>query len=330
MVKLKDPSKKKYKPHKVNYINQFKAHLEQFKKCIIVNADNVGSSQMAEVRIQIRPLKATLVMGKNTLMRTAIKQSVGKNPKLKELIPLIKGNVGIVFSNGDLKELKKVVEKNKVPAKAKVGSICPKEVMIPAQNTGMEPTKTSFFQALDIPTKITRGTVEIVSNTVLLKQGQKVGNSEALLLQLLKIYPFEYGFKTVHVYEDGNVYAPEVLDITDDRLLSIFLKGTSELAALSLELGMNNEATVPHSLVNSFKNLLSIAVETDYSFKQAEKVKEYLKDPSKFAKVEVKKEEKKEEKKVEKKKEEEKEEEETADMGGLFDGGDDDEDEDDE
>lgn len=326
---------KPYKPQKVNYVNAFKTALTDYKKILFVIADNVGSKQMAKIRIQLRKYKAVLMMGKNTLMKTAIKQLVEKNPKFKALPELIKGNCGLIFANDNLKEIKSLIEADKVQAPAKPGSITQKTVIIPAQNTGMEPTKTSFFQALDIPTKITKGTVEIVNDYPLLKPGDKISASEAQLLQLLKIYPFEYGLRAYKVYDEGEVYDPEVLELTDDDLLSSFYHGVGELAALSLEIEETNEATVPHSLANAFKDLLAIAVEADYDFKQAKDVKEFLKDPSKFATatatVEKKDEGKKEEAKKAEVVEEEEKEEEAPMGGGLFEeGGDDDEDEDDD
>ena len=45
---------------------------------------------------------------------------------------------------------------------------------VPAGNTGLEPTKTSFFQALNINTKITKGTVEILKDEHIIKAGDKV------------------------------------------------------------------------------------------------------------------------------------------------------------
>ena len=48
-----------------------------------------------------------------------------------------------------------------VEAPARAGAIAPCDVKIPAQNTGLGPEKTSFFQALSIPTKIAKGTIEI-------------------------------------------------------------------------------------------------------------------------------------------------------------------------
>ena len=84
-----------------------------------------------------------------------------------------------------------------VGAPAKAGAIAPVNVFIPASNTGLGPEKTSFFQALSIATKISRGTIEILSEVHLITLGEKVGASEATLLQMLKIFPFTYGLKIV-------------------------------------------------------------------------------------------------------------------------------------
>ena len=78
------------------------------------------------------------------------------------LLPFIKGNVGLVFTKNDLTEVRDKIVNNKVAAPAKAGAIAPLDVVLPGQNTGLGPEKTSFFQALAIPTKITKGTIEIL------------------------------------------------------------------------------------------------------------------------------------------------------------------------
>lgn len=55
------------------------------------------------------------------------------------------------------------------------------------------------------------------------------------------------------------------------------------VTSLSLAISYPTLAAAPHMFVNGYKNVLSIALATEYTFHQAEKVKEYLKDPSKFA-----------------------------------------------
>jgi large subunit ribosomal protein LP0 len=63
----------------------------------------------------------------------------------------------------------------------------------------MGPEKTSFFQALQIPTKISRGTIEILNEVHIIKVGEKVGVSEAALLNMLNIQPFSYGLAVQQV-----------------------------------------------------------------------------------------------------------------------------------
>jgi len=257
-------------------------------------------------------------MGKNTLMKKSLTLNK-KNENLKKLIPLIKENCGLVFTNGNLKELRDLLVSNTVEAPAKVGQFSVVNVVVPAQNTGMEPTKTSFFQALNIPTKITKGTVEIISDFTLLKPGDKVDSSKASLLQMMNIKPFSYSLKVRHIYDNGAVFDPQVLDITDDVYEKEFLECINNIASISLATNIPTKASVPHSLANAFKDLLSISIGTDYVFKQAQKVKEFLKDPSKFQSATPV--EKKEEKKVKeevKKVEEKKVEEEKEESGGVI------------
>merc|ERR1719385_15334 len=172
---------------------------------------------------------------------------------------------------------------NKVKAPAKAGALAPLDVIVPSQNTGMGPEKTSFFQALSIPTKITKGTIEIINDVELIKAGDKVGMSEATLLNMLKISPFTYGLVVQKVYDSGSVFDPEILDITDDDLKAKFMAGVANVAAVSLAISYPTIASVPHSVVNGMKNLLAVAAVTDISFKEAETLKEFLADPSKFA-----------------------------------------------
>jgi len=197
-------------------------------------------------------------------------------------------------------------------------------VFIAAQNTGLGPEKTSFFQALSIATKISKGTIEIMADVHLIKKEERVGASEATLLNMLNISPFTYGLKIQQVYDSGTVFEPKVLDITNDDIHAKFMAGVKNLASVCLGIGYPTIVSAPHSMINGFKNLLAVALETSISFKEAEMAKEYLKDPSKFAALAAEAEPevatKAAEKPKEKAKVEEKEESEDDDMGfGLFD-----------
>lgn len=270
------------KTWKANYFAKLEHLLGEYTKFFLVSVDNVGSKQLQQIRIALRG-KAELLMGKNTMMRKALRGQLLKYPDLEKVLPHLAGNVGFIFTSEDLQEIRTVILSNQKEAPAKAGAIAPLNVFVPAGNTGMGPEKTSFFQALAIPTKIAKGTIEILSDVHLIKETEKVGASEAALLVMLNIRPFHYGCIIVQVYDNGSLFKPEVLDISDDDLIKKFLQGIANVAAVSLAVGYPTTVSVPHSVINGFKKLAAVCLEADIDIPQIATIKEFLADPSKFA-----------------------------------------------
>ncbi|KAL2539893.1 60S acidic ribosomal protein P0-1 [Abeliophyllum distichum] len=269
---------------KIAYDSKLCQLLDDYTQILVVAADNVGSTQLQNIRKGLRG-DSVVLMGKNTMMKRSIRIHSDKtgNTAILNLIPLLVGNVGLIFTKGDLKEVSEEVAKYKVGAPARVGLVAPVDVVVPPGNTGLDPSQTSFFQVLNIPTKINKGTVEIITPVELIKKGEKVGSSEAALLAKLGIRPFSYGLVVLSVYDNGSVFSPDVLDLTEDDLIVKFALGVSMVTSLSLAISYPTLAAAPHMFINAYKNVLAVAVETDYSFPLADKVKDYLKDPTKFA-----------------------------------------------
>jgi len=273
--------KKKGKERKQPFIEKLAHLLETHDAVFLVGCNNIGSTHMQKIKRSIRD-KAIFVKGKNTLIRRSIKQNSEKHPEWLALLPYIKGNVGLVFANGDLRAVKNNLLNLRVAAAAKVGIVAPEDVVVPKGGTGLEPTKTSFLQALNIASKINRGQIEILQDVLLIRSGFKVGNSESTLLQMLGIKPFSYGLTCNYVYEDGKVYPAKLMETDPETVMQRFAAGVSTVAAISLSIGLPTIASVPHSILNAYKNLLAISIETDFVFEQAMLVKEMLENPDAF------------------------------------------------
>jgi len=266
---------------KAAYMQKFVDLLETYPRAVLVTVDNIGSHHMQKIRVGLRG-RGVLMLGKNTLMRKAVKDNLAKHPDWESLLAVIKFNVGFVFTHENLSDLREKLLESRVPAQAKAGIIAPQDVVIPKQVTTLEPTKTTFFAALDIPTRITKGCVEILSDVNLCKEGEKVGSSEAALLQMLDLRPFTYGLKLINVYDDGFVYPAKLLSTTSADLYKAFAQGVSNVAALSLGLGFPTLPAFPHVVLNAYKNLVAIALGTDYLFDQAKALKERVENPDAF------------------------------------------------
>lgn len=267
---------------KAEYFAKLREYLEEYKSIFVVGVDNVSSQQMHQVRKALRG-RGVVLMGKNTMVRRAIRGFISDLPDYEKLLPFIKGNVGFIFTNESLKDIKEVIVANKVAAPARSGAVAPEDIWVKAMNTGMEPGKTSFFQALGVPTKIARGTIEIVSDVKVVEAGNRVGPSEASLLNLLNISPFTYGLTVVQVYDQGQVFPSTILDITDEELVSHFVSAVTTVAAISLAAGYPTLPSVGHTLINNYKNLLAVAIASSYHYPEIEELIDRIENPENYA-----------------------------------------------
>jgi len=263
---------------KEKYIEKLHSYLTKYQKIIIVGVDMVTSNQIQQVRIALRG-KAEVLMGKNTLMRKAIRGHLEQNPQVEKLLPSIKTNIGLVFTNEELTDIRAIINKNRLQSVARAGVVAPQDVTVPKQQTPLEPTQTSFFQALNIATKINKGAIEIINDVHLIKTGDKVGVSEAALLNKLGIKPFSYGLELISIYENGSIFSPKVLDLTEADMLASFSAGVATIAAVGLSVGYPTLASIPYSVINGFKDVLGVCMELDFHVPQLDAIKAAMSAP---------------------------------------------------
>jgi len=270
---------------KTAYFNKLVDLCVEHPNALLVQVDHVASKQMQNIRMELRG-QAVVLMGKNTMIRKALELGHAKHPEagLDRLRAAIQGNLGFIFAtNCTLDDIREVLKKHTRLSAAKSGQVSNVALNLPSGPTGMDPSQTNFFQALNIGTKIVKGQIELVSDFPILKIGDKVSPSAAVLLGKLNIKPFEYGMEVSQVFQDGSVFAAAVLDISDNVLVAKFLAGIANMAAFSREVGIPTEAALPHMFGNAFRNIASLVSDIDFTFKEVEEVKKFLEDPDAYA-----------------------------------------------
>lgn len=283
--------KNEKKEKKDKFFKRIYDTFDKYTKALLVKCDNISARQIHATRKELRENDSLMLMGKNTVIKAALIKRIAEPeegepdyeerkrawkplPAMEPLIKLLKGNLGIVFTNRDLPDIKEIIDRHAREAPAKVGAVAQCDVWIKPGPTNLDPKQTGFFQSLQIPTKIVKTQIEIVSEKQIIVAGEKVGSNEAALLQKLGINPFSYRLKVVHVIDNGNVFGPGVLDITADSVIATYKKILTNVAAISLEIGYPTKAAAPHTLLRAFKNLLAVTCATEYTFPQAEKLKQ--------------------------------------------------------
>lgn len=258
--------------------------LVNVKEALVVHLDNVGSFQMQQIRLDLRG-KAEVLCGKNTMIRTAIRNKHAEDPSLglDSVLSAVNGNIGFIFAKScSLDFIREILQKHRVSKAAKTGVLAPIDVVIPSGPTGMDPSQTGLFQTLNVATKIVKGQIEIVSDMKACVQGMKVGASAAALLTKLGIKPFVYGMEVKFVMQDGAVFPAAVLDMSEDVIIGKFVNGCSHMAAFSREVGIPTEAALPHMFANGMKNIASLCGDIDMDFKEIEEPKKFLADPAAY------------------------------------------------
>jgi len=164
-------AKRTKKEAKVARWEELQDALCEYTKICFVEVDNVTSKQISIMRRQLRDIGAKMLMGKNTHMKACINQlqtepvegdedyeermeKYKPRPWLNTVKEQLRLNIGMIFTNVDFNEVKEILDSQVRAAPARVGALAPKDVIVPAGPTGMDPKQTSFFQALSIATKI--------------------------------------------------------------------------------------------------------------------------------------------------------------------------------
>ena len=131
------------KSKKVAYFAHLEECLNKYSRACIVGADFVGSKQISDIRVALRG-KAEMIFGKNTMIRKCIRNLTadGTHPEWESIIPVMKGNLGFVFTNNDLDEVIETLKQFVKPAAAKAGVIAPCSCTI---SKGPTANSFSFF-----------------------------------------------------------------------------------------------------------------------------------------------------------------------------------------
>jgi len=320
---------------KKDIVNRLCEFFGAFRQVIVVQLDNVSTNQIHKAREILRSSgnKGEMVIGKNTLIKKALKfktkepeptsrdyedhKKWTQDPRLEALEPLMKLNVGLIFSDDSYMELKEKVEAETISMPARTGIIAPCDVVIPAGPTGIEVGKIDLFHKLNISCKTVKSAIEVVKEVQIITKGEKVGEGATQMCKLLNIIPFHYALQFQYVYMEGVILDQSIIEMPLENVVDKFKEFSGMLTACSLGANIPNALSVPHFMSNGFKQLLAIGSESGYSFKQLEDAQNASANavatgPVTTTTAEVKKEV------VAAQEEEPEEEEEDMDLGDLF------------
>jgi len=269
---------------KRDIVNRLCECFGKYRQIVVVALDNVSTNQIHAARAILNSgaHKGEMIIGKNTLIKKALKfkteapnpssedyedhKKWDQDPKLLSLIPLMKLNVGLIFSEEPYMELREKVEAEKIKMPARTGIPAPCNVVLPVGPTGIEVGKIDLFHKLNIQCKTVKSAIEINKEVQIITKGEKVTEGATQMCKILQIVPFEYSLTFQYVYIEGVILDQEIIEMPLSKVTSAFEEYAGFLTALSLGADIPNSLSVPQFIANGFKNLLCIGVSSGYEF----------------------------------------------------------------
>ncbi|MBW9221003.1 50S ribosomal protein L10 [Methanothermococcus sp. SCGC AD-155-M21] len=259
-------SEHKIAPWKIEEIDRLKKLLKEGKIIALADLMDVPARQLQEIRDKIRD-KMILRMSRNTLIERAIKEVAKEtgNPEFAKLADYIAKGAAIIVTDMNPFKLYKTLEESKTPAPIRGGAIAPCDILVEKGSTGMPPGPfLGELKSAGLPAVIEKGKIAIREDTVIVKEGEVVSNKVAVVLSALGIKPTKVGIDLLAAYEDGIVYAPNVLKIDEEEFLQDIQKAYSGAFNLSVNAAIPTTETIGAILQKAFSEARALSIESAF------------------------------------------------------------------
>ena len=234
----------------------------------IVGIGSIPAPQLQKMRETLREI-GVLRVSRNRLIKRALEKAEEKKKGIKKLSESIEGETAIIAAKVDPFKLFKHIKETRTNAPAKGGELATKDIEVKAGETPFKPGPiVGELQRAGIPAAIEGGKVVIKKDKVVVKAGERIPRNIAQLLTRLEIYPIEIGLKLRAVYEDGNIYTPDILDIDVNKFINDVKNAFLNAFKLAISRSWITRETLPHLLGKASAEANALALEIAYPTKE--------------------------------------------------------------
>jgi large subunit ribosomal protein L10 len=254
------------RPKKAEAVEKVSELAKQYPVLAVTSLSKVRASQLMAVRKALRG-HAEVYVVKNTLAILGLQKAGIKNAD--QLLSHLTGQNALIFSTYDPFKLFLTLDKNKVFLPARAGDVAPEDIIVPAGNTSLPagPVLSEFREA-GIQTKIEGGSIWVNKDSVAVKKGTTITPKLASLLSKLNIKPIKAGVTIALAYENGLIYAGEVVAIDLVKYRQSLLDAYASSRGLALVIGYVTKETAPDILAKAYREAMSLAIEAGFLTKE--------------------------------------------------------------
>jgi large subunit ribosomal protein L10 len=234
----------------------------------IVEIGGIPAPQMQQMRSNLHG-SASIRSAKNNLIHRALDDADKQVKGIAILKESVGGQTAIISTEMSPFRLFAQIKSTRTMAPAKGGEIAAHDIEVKAGDTPFKPGPiVGELQKAGIPASIQEGKVVINSDKVIVPKGEKIPVDVAQMLTRLEIFPVEIGMNLNAVFEDGNIYKPDVLDIDVDEIIGNMKLAYQNAFNLTIEVGWITKETIQPLLMKAYNNALTLAIEKNIITKE--------------------------------------------------------------
>jgi len=231
--------------------------IESYESVGVVNIAGIPSRQLQDMRRDLHGT-AELRVSRNTLLVRALEEV---DDGLEALTEHIAGQVGLIGTDANPFSLFQELEASKTPAPIGAGEIAPNDIVIPEGDTGVDPGPfVGELQSVGADARIQEGSIQVLSDSVVLEAGGEVTQDLANVLNELGIEPKEVGLDLRGVFSDGVLFEPEELELDVEEYAADIRAAAGQAFNLSVNADYPTDTTVRTMLQSARADAKALAL----------------------------------------------------------------------
>jgi large subunit ribosomal protein L10 len=226
----------------------------------VVEIGGIPAPQIQKMRTNLHNI-AEIRSSKNSLILRAFDEAEKKIKGISNLKDYVTGQTAILSTDINPFKLFSKIKTTRTNAPAKGGEIASSDIEVKAGPTTFKPGPiVGDLQKVGIPAAIQEGKVVIKNDKVLVQAGEKIPKDVAQMLTRLEIFPIEIGMSIQGIFENGNIYKPDILDINMEEFLLNIKEASQNAFNLAIETSWANKQTIEQLLSKAYINVFSLAI----------------------------------------------------------------------
>ena len=268
---ITNQSTKKYPPKKQLLYQELQELPSKYQVIALSKMNKVRATQLMPLRKKFHN-QINIKIIKNKVAQRAFEKVKGVDG-IEDLSKELEGQCALIFTNLSPFKLNLLFGENKVFLPAKGGDIAPKDITIPAGNTGIPPGPVlSEFKEAKVPTKIDQGSIAVTKDTIVARSGEIISQKLASLLSKVNIKPIEAGVLVNYAISEGLQFREKDLQLDVKEYVKELQQSYSSALNLAIELVYFAPETIASIISLAYQQSVNVASEAGYVSKDTAEI----------------------------------------------------------